>query len=368
MKSLLVEFIQQHPADWEQQLKELNIKVNRDNSFAIFDKSFVIFNYDINADFSNPLVRECRGIILDMSGAAPQIACFPFTKFGNYGESYADEIDWKTARVQDKLDGSLLKLWYRYGVWHVSTNSVINAEMAPCGDTNFFHLFTKAMLDVKLDLYNLNKNNTYIFELISPQNRVCVDYDGITTLYHIGTRSNITGEELNEDIGVQRPKEYPLHSLEDCIAAAKALNKDNEVIRYEGFVVVDANYHRIKVKSPQWILVHHLLPNGELTDEQIIDLWRDGELEEVLTYIPSLEPRVTKIMDKCQTLVWELNKYCGLEKDWVTKKQMTRKDWCIQHKDDLFFSFGVKYVFDNVVPNLEILSTKKICQLLSAYK
>ena len=44
-----------------------------------------------------------------------------------------------------------------------------------------------------------------------------------TSLYHIGTRSNITGIESEEDIGIKKPKSFPLSSLADCLAAAAAL-------------------------------------------------------------------------------------------------------------------------------------------------
>ena len=70
---------------------------------------FAIFNYGIDCDFSNPIVQESRGIILDLDNL--EVVCWPFRKFGNYNESYADKIDWNTARVQDKIDGSIIKLW-----------------------------------------------------------------------------------------------------------------------------------------------------------------------------------------------------------------------------------------------------------------
>ena len=45
----------------------------------------------IDSDFNEPLVRECRGIILEKD--TWKIVCYPFKKFFNYGEAYADEID-----------------------------------------------------------------------------------------------------------------------------------------------------------------------------------------------------------------------------------------------------------------------------------
>ena len=91
----LIEFIKNN-IDWEQKLQDkpycITIK-RKDN--------FIIFNYNqIESDFYNPIVKECRGVILEDKTFKP--VCVPFYKFGNYGEGYADTIDWSAARVQKK--------------------------------------------------------------------------------------------------------------------------------------------------------------------------------------------------------------------------------------------------------------------------
>jgi hypothetical protein len=76
----------------------------------------------------------------------------------------------------------------------VSTNGVIYAEFAECTDRlSFYDVFTEAAANVGLDYFKLNKENTYIFELVSKYNRVVIDYNTEPTLYHIGTRNNVTG-------------------------------------------------------------------------------------------------------------------------------------------------------------------------------
>lgn len=51
-----------------------------------------------DSPFGNPLVQEARGIIIDTEKM--EVVCWLFRKFGNFTESYADEIDWDTACVQ----------------------------------------------------------------------------------------------------------------------------------------------------------------------------------------------------------------------------------------------------------------------------
>jgi len=98
------------------------------------DEHTVLFKYNqIESDFNLELVRECRGIILYKKNW--MIACHPFHKFGNYGEGYAPDIDWNSAKVMEKLDGSLIKAWFNKvnSKWQWSTNGTINALETPLG-------------------------------------------------------------------------------------------------------------------------------------------------------------------------------------------------------------------------------------------
>src|SRR5690606_7473422 len=94
------------------------------------------------------------------------------------------------------------------------------------------------------------------------------------SIKHIGTRNLDTLEELNVDIGVSKPKEYSFKSLDECIRVAQELPFNEE-----GYVVVDGNWHRIKVKSPAYVAVHHLTTNGVVTKERIVELIRQNEHE-----------------------------------------------------------------------------------------
>lgn len=269
-------FILEHE-NWRDILKdEYKITIKEEYPLAIF-------NYGIDCDFSNPIVQESRGIIIDIENL--EVACWPFRKFGNYNESYADKIDWNTARVQDKIDGSIIKLWWNRmtGKWQFSTNGTINAGTALANQ-----MTQETFLDVirKADNYNeiilrlpiFNKDYTFIFELVSPETQVVVKYPK-QHLYHIGTRCNISGQEMDSDIGIEKPKEYQLKSLDDCVNAAGELNKsdDGQVhnVEKEGFVVVDGNWSRIKVKSPDYLMLHRMSSNANFSKERIIGMIRD---------------------------------------------------------------------------------------------
>ena len=268
--SALCSFIHRHPATWREELSEKKIAMSD-------DKELTIFNYSIDADFSDPVVQEARGIIINTKTL--EVVCWPFRKFGNYNEGYADEIDWDSARVQEKVDGSIVKYWWneRDGRWQWSTNSVIDAANAPVRlGISFLDLIRQTTNYDAVALPTLWKHLTYIFELVGPQNQVVVKYPR-THLVHIGTRNNRTGEELDyEYLGVIKPKSYSLHSLEACIHAAERLNASQDGVVAEGFVVVDKNWHRIKIKSPEYLVAHGLCAKGAVSGKTAIKLIREG--------------------------------------------------------------------------------------------
>ena len=250
-----------NPDDWESKLKkDFSIKIKKEDSYAIF-------NYTPESDFFSPIVQEARGIIIDTETLT--VVCWPFRKFGNHVESYADTIDWSTARVLEKIDGSIIKLWYdkKLSLWQFSTNGTIRAEKAnidDCIGLCFDTVIKRASNYGSIQFNTLNKDYTYIFELVSPETQVIVSYP-YASLYHLGTRSNVTGEEFDIDIGIKKPASYPITSLSECLKAAIALNRAENAeiepneISVEGFVVVDGNWNRVKVKSPDYVMKHRFV-------------------------------------------------------------------------------------------------------------
>ena len=161
------------------------------------------------------------------------------------------------------MDGSIIKLWFDIGQqrWQFSTNGMIRAENARVDEfsrISFYDLIRKADNFGEIPFDALDKDTTYIFELVSPSTLIVVPY-AQTMLYHIGTRDNRTGQERDVDIGIRKPKQYPIHSLAECVETAIRLNQTaSEEIMAEGFVVVDGNWNRVKVKSPDYIARHTL--------------------------------------------------------------------------------------------------------------
>lgn len=271
----LLNLIKEYPKTYEEILKEKDISIKTEEDLAIF-------NYSITSDFHDVIVKDARGMIIDMKEL--KTVCWPFTKFGNYTDSYADDIDWSTARVQEKIDGSIIKLYYYLDGWYFATNSCINANDALCNNGKSFQQLIEETINYCDILWSkLNKECTYIFELVSPENQIVIKYPE-AMLYHIGTRSNITGEELDIDIGMPKPKTYPLGTLDECVDSILSLNANTDHVASEGYVVVDANYHRVKVKTPEYVFAHHFLKGNNVSKLSIISVARNEDSFNSLIY------------------------------------------------------------------------------------
>ena len=357
--SLIVNYIKAHPQTWMEDFKNMDIKVHYDGTLAIF-------NYGIGCDFSNSLVQEARGIIIDMT--TYRVVCWPFRKFGNHIESYADEIDWDSAQVQEKIDGSIVKLYCYKGKWHWATNGVINAENAGVANTNmsFLDLIHKAINYKDIPFDKLFNNVTYIFELVSPYNKVVINYSK-PMLYHIGSRSNETGQEFNFTIGIQKPKVYPLHSFEDALKAAEALNEDQDNVEHEGFVVVDKNWHRVKIKSPAYLALHHAWNNGSylLDKNTILQGFKDNFWDEFIKINGTHHPYMAQIhfySYQLYMLKWEVTRYIQHVRLLYEEYSYERKAVAQVIKNDRLSYFGFKAIGNNLTVE-DIMEKMQVPQL-----
>lgn len=194
----VLDFMNAHE-NWEDILTRppYSIIVKRDGDYILLKYS------QFNSDTSLPLVQECRGSIFYQESDGKYVCvCCPFKKFFNESEQSAAKIDWDSAVVEEKVDGSLIKFWNHNNKWHVSTNGTIDAFSAIVDDTQktFGYLVKEALggpAEFHWFINGLDINTTYMFELVSPISRVVVYYPE-TRLYYLGQRNMLTMEESKE--------------------------------------------------------------------------------------------------------------------------------------------------------------------------
>ena len=343
MRSYICDLIKTNP-DWREVISSLHIDISSEGDLMIFNYGKPEL-YDI--DFSNPIVQEARGIIINVNTL--EVICWPFRKFGNWQESYADKIDWSSARVQEKIDGSIIKLYYYNNKWNWATNGNIYAEKANANysDKSFIEIIESAYNYRFIDFDKLNKDNTYIFELVSFDNRIVIAYE-MTKLFHIGTRNNKTGEELIEDIGIDKPKEYPLRTFDEAVAAAAKLNEGCADVEHEGFVVVDKNWNRIKIKTQEYFDVHHATNNFSLTKRRIIKHILNGrdEARVLKEEVPEYRHVIMYYEYRIEELKYEMLRVARLARALYEEYSHDKKAVYMALKDNPFVGTAMSYVND----------------------
>jgi hypothetical protein len=307
-------FLRQHSL--EDLKSQFFVKINRHKQYP----NLVQLKYDqIESPMREKVVQECRGLILDADNNWGIVA-FPFEKFFNYDEFYAKPIDWNTARVFEKVDGSLMTVYFYDGKWQVASSNLPDAS-GSIRDTDytFGSLFWETWYNKKYDL-PIDTDYTYIFELISPHTQVIVPYTG-NNITLIGARNSKTGqeffpEEAGKNYNWDIVKSFPLQSLEQIMEITKTLNP----MQQEGFVVCDASFNRVKIKSLQYVSIGFLKGvSDKTTDRYLLEIIKTNEGSEFLSYMPEYEESYNKIKIKFDKLV------SVLETHWQSIKDVTDK-------------------------------------------
>lgn len=270
----------------------------------------VLFNYDMVESYkykTNPIVQECRGLILYKDSW--YVAAYPFKRFFNYGETEAAKLpeDFHDCCVLEKLDGSMLTLRWDTVTekWEVSTRGMIYAEGQVNDLTNmtFSDLFWEGANHTKipyiLEQRLVNKNLTYVFELTSIHNRIVTRYLD-TTVTLLTVRDNITHREYSRievnrvanDLGCPVVKSVKLTNWEQL------LKMDVDPL-FEGYVVVRENksgsHDRVKVKNPSYLAISRLTSSH--SERAFMELVQRGDQDEFLTYYPEYTENINKLIN-----------------------------------------------------------------------
>lgn len=231
-----------------------------------------------------PAVRECRGLILEKSTLRPM--SYPFYRFFNLGESCADAVDYNTARVYKKEDGSLICLYWDWvlGEWAVQTSGTPDAN-APVGlnDITFRELFLSTL---NCDLFRFNTDYCYMFELCTPLNVVVTphvdSYVKVLAIRNMLTLTELSHTNVSNEcsrLGLSQVESYTF-DVKNVAEIAKKLPAVEE-----GYIVCDADFKRIKVKNPAYVALHHL--KGSLSKADLFEVIFKGEVDEVSALMPN---------------------------------------------------------------------------------
>ena len=279
--------------------------------------NLLLFKYSqVSSPMSDPVVQASRGIILD-SANDWAVVSHTYDKFFNLGEPNAATIDWESAVAAEKLDGSLIQMFHYQGNWHVATSGTADAGGKVNGlEMTFAQLFWDTFHAQGLDLSDLDvpENDderagsssdwtrfTFAWELCTPLNRVVVDNrDFRVTL--IGIRDRVRGTE----VGIyQGPAKWPKvrHFAVDTREGLLKAVQELDPLKQEGFVVVDKFWNRVKLKSEQYLALHHLRGNGNPTPKSALKVILAGETGEILASFPEWKPMFGEVQKRLDDMV-----------------------------------------------------------------
>lgn len=318
----VLEYINSHP-NWRKELAGAPwyLEIKDDGIYTLLKYS------QIKSDFSKLICREARGLIIRQNNAGKYVAvCHAFDKFFNYGETYAAKIDWNTAVVTEKIDGSIIKIWWDNGEWHISTNGTIDAFKAPVGDCgkSFGDCVMEVLGEDFLFEEYFNSYHTYIFELVHPAVPHPIDYNE-KALYFLGYRGIASDKEKYPCLNIHHPnikfpKEYSFSSFDDCIADVKAWDASRE-----GVVVRDANFNRVKIKADQYLFMHYHFKNGRLNDKALFEAIMNETIDDILAAFPKYTEQVKFLKACLEEFTVDLDYYwwvfCNLDMEVASRKE-----------------------------------------------
>lgn len=252
------------------------IKANKHPDYDVW-----ILNYTPETQFSQAwdiYTSSCRGMIIDIEG---NILARPFKKFKNYEEYDPTEIDMSQEfEIFEKMDGSLIILFFMNYTnnWIVASRGSFTSEQA---------IEANKILKTRNAFDSLDKNSTYLFEVLFPENRIVINYGDIRDLVLLARVNTKTGKELyyNDLLLHYSPhftvvKKYDIKNIND-LSELKKLEEDNK----EGFVVRFVNGMRIKIKFTEYLRLHKILTN--ISNVKVWEYLKDnGDFKELITNVP----------------------------------------------------------------------------------
>lgn len=259
-----------------------------------------------------PEMQDSRGLILELG--TWKVLSLAFRKFFNSEEGNAHKIDWNTARILEKLDGTLIQLyWDEFkGTWFAGTTGTAEGEgeVNNKNGTTFNDLFFQTVTEkYSLELDQLDKGYCFIFELTTPYNIVVKPHGessaSLLTVRDLDTLEEISYEELitvGRNLNIPVVKSYDLNAKD-----VGALLRTFEGMPWseEGYVVVDTNFNRIKIKNPAYVAVHHL--KGKSAEHNIITIVKSNEIEEFGSTFPERKEELYKLKANYDILLDKLN-------------------------------------------------------------
>ncbi len=302
--------IKNHTSDEElnKTFKHLGI-----NYFDNEETGLTLLKYDqsnkTKYDFTNPLVRFSRGLVLDRK--TRRIVCLPPEK-SLHIIAFSQPIpreDWMNVDIEEFVDGTMLNCFNHNGNWHISTRSFIGANCRWYSSRNFNELFDEAK--GSLDFEKLNPEYCYTFVLQHPDNRIVTNYD-VASISLVQVRQiledsyneiplvDVQSQLKEQGIDISIPRKYTIEKPEDINQLLTSMDYQEQGL------VFKFNGNRSKVRNTEYDKVKFLRGNNKNKFYNYIELRKNGMVNEYLEYFPEFKSDFDEFRKSIETMTMKL--------------------------------------------------------------
>jgi T4 RnlA family RNA ligase len=304
-----------------------------ESKFDINGYSVSVFNYRLATynDFVLHNALELRGLTFVFNQDGSLYRTYPlFDKFFNLNENESTLFEKvgekKISSVYLKEDGSI-----------ISFIKLPNGKIVSKSKNSFSS--DQAILSMKLFDNDqklksfvsecLDNNFNPIFELVSPKNRIVVNYQS-TKLVLLAVRDNLGNYLDIKEFDWEKPMNFG-STINDLI------NLKSQLEGLEGWVVLFEDGQRIKIKTDWYLSLHRIMTDYSNREDYLIDMILDEKIDDVLSVLDiGSENRrfVQSVIDKTNFI---LNSYVNEINRLISTYDGDRKDFAIKnHKNELF--------------------------------
>lgn len=215
---------------------------------------------------------QCRGLVIDDTGNV--VGRGP-NKFFNHFQLTTSQIPSfdEPHNVYRKEDGSLGIIFKYEGEIVVATQGSFHSEQAQ---------WAKAYLD-KLDEFDIVEGTSLWVEIVFPENRIVMDYQGYEGLIVLGNVNNSTGEEVAwDELDIRWPlldKVGKINQTGDWFYDKDDASEEGVIVHWPG-----RDNFRIKIKYPTYIQRHAIITN--FSKKKVWDRYKEARLANDKNWFP----------------------------------------------------------------------------------
>lgn len=309
-----------------------------ESKFNIDGYSISIFNYRYPqySDFLNNSAFELRGLTFVFDGN--NYKRFPLLeKFFNLGENESTNYEYlrnkeiKSAKIKE--DGSVISfIQLPNGRILAKSKTSFESYQAKLAQ-NIFE--TDSTLKSKIISW-LNDGINPIFELVSPKNKVVVDYSK-TQLILISLRTN-NGDYIDIN-SCEISKANTINLTLDDMMSLKSTQEG-----YEGWVVEFMDGQKVKIKTDWYLSLHRIFTEDSQREDYLIQMYFDEKIDDLISlHSIGSESRlfIESVVEKTKEKIDDLKSNLNL---LLSNYNGDRKSFSLENSDHKYFGLCMKII------------------------